>query len=379
LAQVLPVVAIVSLFPVLPVLGRHFSAAPHAALLIPMIITLPSLSVALFSPVVGLLADRFGRRPCLIGSLALYLVAGLAPLFLEDLGVILATRALVGVAEAGILTVSSALIGDYFGERRHRWLGWVGIAQSVCGPLLIAAGGALADISWKAPFLLYAVALPNLILALLVIDEPSELQDRGDQRARTAFPWSAAARIGVVSFVVSIFYYVEPLHLAAVLVATGAGSATQVGLIQSATSLVCIAGALLYRRLAKLPFGWLLTIEGVLLGAGLILIASATTYPWAAAGSTIKQLSSGMVIPSLLAWGQALLPVEQRARGMGIWATAFSCGSFVCAPIVSAVGLGVGGLQPALMVIGVAVLPLALLAPFLLGPRAPRALSAGGR
>lgn len=52
---------------------------------------------------------------------------------------------------------------------------------------------------------------------------------------------------------------------------------------------------------------------------------------------------------------------------MGIWATAFFGGLFVCPPLVTfAAGLA-GGLQPAFLIFGALTLALALLPPFLFG------------
>jgi MFS family permease len=112
LAQALPIMAVVSLFPVIPKLAAQFGSASNAAYLVPMIITLPSLGIAIFSPAAGWLTDRFGRRPVFIASLALYAVAGLAPLWLTHIRPIVVSRAILGVAEAGVVTVASTLIAD---------------------------------------------------------------------------------------------------------------------------------------------------------------------------------------------------------------------------------------------------------------------------
>jgi MFS family permease len=88
-AAVMPTLAIVSLVPNLPQLFEHFSAIPHHELLVPMIITLPSLCIALFSPVAGAAADFWGRRRLMIVALIAYSVLGLIPLLLENLFYIL--------------------------------------------------------------------------------------------------------------------------------------------------------------------------------------------------------------------------------------------------------------------------------------------------
>jgi MFS family permease len=295
--------------------------------------------------------------------MGLYVLAGLVPLLADDLVVIMISRALLGVAEAFAITISSALIGDYFGEQRHRWVAWVGVATSVAGTGLIAAGGALADISWRGPFGIYLAAIPAFLMAVIFIDEPASAR-RDDARtvARLRFPWREAALIGAVTLVTSLLYYVEPLNIARVLDLRGAGSATRIGLIQAATSLTYIAGAFLYRRLHDRGVGPLLALAGLLIGAGQLVIGFAPSWQLVSLGAAIQQVGGGMVIPILLAWGQAMLPLEQRGRGMGIWATAFFTGTFLCSPVVSFVSDQSGGLVPAMTVMGVVTLAIAILA-----------------
>lgn len=365
-ANILPVMAIVSLFPAIPKLFAEFGAIPHAGFLIPAIVTIPSLCAALFAPLAGIIADRYGRRSSFVFGMGLYVVAGLVPLFTSDLIVIMASRAVLGFAEAFAITLSTALIGDYFGAQRHRWVAWIGITTSIAGTALIAIGGALADVSWRGPFAIYLAAIPAFVMAVLFIDEP----EHGDRSATAApaplgFPWREAAIIGAVTLIASVLYYVEPLNIARVLDMRGAGSSTEIGLIQAATSLTYIAGALLYRRLHARPTGQLLAIAGLFIGAGQLVIGLGTSWQVAAAGAAVQQLGGGMIIPILLAWGQALLPFEQRGRGMSIWATAFFSGTFVCSPIVAAVAGHSGGLIPAMAVMGAVTLVFALLAPAL--------------
>ena len=129
----LPTLAIVSLVPNLPQLFGHFRDVPHHEILVPMVLTIPSLCIALLAPIAGWLADIWGRRPVLLVSLVFYSLLGLLPVLLDNLYEIIASRFVVGAAEAAILTVGNALMGDYFeGEERRKWLGW----QTIIGPII---------------------------------------------------------------------------------------------------------------------------------------------------------------------------------------------------------------------------------------------------
>ena len=61
--------------------------------------------------------DRLGRKRLLIVATVLYAVFGTAPLWLDSLGAIMASRALVGITEAAIMTCCTTLIGDYYTGR----------------------------------------------------------------------------------------------------------------------------------------------------------------------------------------------------------------------------------------------------------------------
>ncbi len=83
--------------------------------------TLPGIVMA---PVIGLLADRYGRRavvvPCLVAFGVCGALAGLAPSF----GALVAIRFLQGAASAGLVNLAVVIIGDHWdGTDRIRRLG----------------------------------------------------------------------------------------------------------------------------------------------------------------------------------------------------------------------------------------------------------------
>lgn len=362
LVQALPVMAVVSLFPAMPKLMQQFTDAPDAAFLVPMIVTMPSFCIALLGPVAGWLVDRLGRRIVLNAALFIYAVTGLAPLVLDNLAAIVASRALLGAAEAAIITVCGALIADYFGEQRYRWLAIQGAVASVVGTTLIAVGGVLADIDWRAPFSIYAIAIPLFLIALLVIEEPrNRAASVKEEGSSGGFPWKIGLTIGVVSFIASALHYVEPLHISSLFNERGIGSITQAGMIQALTSIGYICGSLLFRRMSKLVIGTQLAISGSLIGIGMIGIGLSTSYQAAGWWALAQQLGAGMIIPTLIAWTQASLPFAHRGRGMGIWATFFFSGQFFCPTLVVLTTRLLGSLSATFWILGVVTACFALL------------------
>ena len=62
LAASLTILSNTLISPALPGLRAFFAGQPHVQLLVPLLVTAPSIMVALLAPFAGLLADRFGRK-----------------------------------------------------------------------------------------------------------------------------------------------------------------------------------------------------------------------------------------------------------------------------------------------------------------------------
>lgn len=126
-----------------------------------------------FSPLLGVLSDRFGRRPLLLLSLAGSMVDYLFMAFAPTLPLLFVGRILAGVTGAS-MAVASALMADMTEEdRRARGFGHLSAAFGIgfiAGPAL---GGVLGDLWLRAPFLA-ASALNglNLALAFFLLPEP---------------------------------------------------------------------------------------------------------------------------------------------------------------------------------------------------------------
>ncbi|MBR7675161.1 MFS transporter, partial [Streptomyces daliensis] len=158
--------------PGLPAMSEEFAEAPGGGLLVRFVLTITSLAIAVSAPVSGLIADRVGRRSLLVSGLALYAVSGTAGFFATDLYVLLATRALLGVAVGGIMTAVSATVTDWFeGARRASFLGLQQAFASLGGVVFLPLGGVLAGVGWRAPFWLYAVSAAVAVLAFAVLRE----------------------------------------------------------------------------------------------------------------------------------------------------------------------------------------------------------------
>ena len=194
---VLDVMALGVIIPVLPKLVLSLSGGDtaHAAALFGAFGTVFALMQFVFSPVLGALSDRFGRRPVvLISNFGLgldYIVMALAP----TLWWLFAGRVISGVCAASI-SAAGAYIADVTPpEKRAASFGMLGAAfgfSFVVGPAL---GGLLGGVNPRLPFWVAAgLSLANACYGLFILPESL----RPDQRARIR--WSRANPFGALAF-----------------------------------------------------------------------------------------------------------------------------------------------------------------------------------
>ncbi|MDR6852179.1 MFS family permease [Sphingomonas sp. BE123] len=344
LTAVMPTMAIIALVPVLPLLMREFAGVPGAAVLVPMALTIPALCVALFSPVAGWLSDKLGRKRLLIAALVGYAEFGLLPLLLDDLRMILAARVALGVTEAIIMTVATALVGDYFtGERRERWVSIQIATASVSAIVLIAAGGALGEaLGSRGPFWLYLLALPVALAAALILFEPAKTVATAPAAAGKA---QGIALLVAITFGIGMLFYTLIVQLGPVIEATGVTSPATIGLAGAAANLGVMAGSMLFGRLKGWSGETLLSIGLPLVALGYVGIGLSSSFALTAACAVVISIGNGLMLPTMLAWVLRRLPPETRGRGTGVWTGSFFLAQFV-APIVAVALSGVlGGLS----------------------------------
>jgi MFS family permease len=351
-AAALPTMAIVSLVPNLPQLFAHFGAVPHAAWLVPMILTLPSLCIALFSPLIGNLIDTWGRRPVMLASLALFTAVGVLPVAMEDLTWVLATRFFVGIAEAGILAAQNALMGDYFaGARRQRWLGLLSVISPVVAATFVLAGGALGAVDWHAPFLLYLMGAPMLVWSAISLYEPARMHT-GDAADAGPFPWSAARGVALVTIGVSILYFVQAVQLGRVFYEHGIASPAAIGLHVTIASAGVVLGGIVFTRLGGMRMSARFALMFASLGVGYAGLGLAPTAGTALACALVAQFGNGLAIPVLIGWALDKFGAAHRGRGMGIWGACFFVGTFLSPPLLTALTDRTGSLLGAVAGVG---------------------------
>jgi DHA1 family tetracycline resistance protein-like MFS transporter len=145
-----------------------------------------------FSPILGNLSDRFGRRPILLLSLVGltidYTIMGLAPTLIW----LFVGRTLSGISGAAVSTATAYIADISPREKRSSRFGLIGAAYGlgfVIGPLV---GGELGELSPRAPFFAAAIlAFANLLFGYFILPESLSMRKRRRFKIQRANPFGA--------------------------------------------------------------------------------------------------------------------------------------------------------------------------------------------
>jgi len=142
--------------PSLPGMAGHFGVSEEAVRATISIFLVGSLIAA---PIIGVLSDRFGRRPVLIASLVVFICGSIACSISDGLSLLLVGRFLQGVGSVATPVVGWAIIHDiYPKDKGATVMSWMGAIFAAC-PLIAPAIGGLIDVTlgWRWNFILISL------------------------------------------------------------------------------------------------------------------------------------------------------------------------------------------------------------------------------
>jgi predicted MFS family arabinose efflux permease len=302
------------------------------------LVSMHCLTIALFSPILGILADKITPTRVLVPSLILYSLFGTAGAFMPEFWSLLATRALLGAASGGIAAASLGLLGQmYEGEKRARAIGFVSGTLTITGMLYPLFGGIVGANHWQFAFYLYPIGIPLAGLAALSFspklikpDRAKENNKLGQLLMRSQI-WIVLLILGLASISMYSVIVYAPLYLkqtfgigaelnGVVLAARALGAA-----IISAFGAKFIADKLGSAGATGLGFG--------LMALTLITIPSIAQFPLILIAAIFFGVGFGLVLPNLYNDLANLAPVELRSSILAAGTGAGFLGQFL-SPIV---------------------------------------------
>ena len=166
----------------------------------------------IFSPVLGNLSDRYGRRPILLGSLVGFGLDYLLMAFAPTLAWLFVGRTIAGITGASNTTATAYIADISSGDQRAANFGLVGAATGLGFILGIGLGGYLGAIGIKIPFMTAAgLALLNAAYGYFVLPESLAAEHRRKFNWKRANPIGSLKRLydyPVITGLISAFFLV---------------------------------------------------------------------------------------------------------------------------------------------------------------------------
>jgi DHA1 family tetracycline resistance protein-like MFS transporter len=336
--------------PLLPLYAEHYRPAPWV---FGLLMAAYSAMQFVFSPILGRLSDRVGRRPVLLVSLTGSVVGFVMFALADSLVWLFASRLLAGIAGGNIATAQAVIADTTPPEDRARGMGLIGAAFGlgfIAGP---AMAGVLVPISSAAPG--WGAAACSAVAFLMTLVYLPETRPTGTtvagstpatSVARLAFAWrhpelaplmliGFAVVTGFAAFEVTFAQY---LHDRLALAHSGVSFLfVYVGVLAATVQGVLVGRAT--RRFGEKR----LVVGGLALGAvGLLLLASAHRLSFVLAVLPALSLGIGIVMPSLSSLVSRSAAADQQGMALGAF-QGISSLARVVGPFAAEVALGSWG------------------------------------
>jgi MFS family permease len=326
--------------PVLNLMREGLGVTPSS---VGLIITTHGLFMALFSPLMGMVIDRKGARRPYIYALICYGLAGGSGLLINSFWALLAARACLGIALAGIFTAINVLILNmYDGLDRDRVMGWRGSAQSFGGVIWPLIGGFLGGFSWRYPFAVYLLAIPIGLAAMVAVPEPSVRPRAGSDSggSKTVFTLFRENPVLMViyglMFFTNVLLYAIVIYLPQLLENFGITSTFRIGLFITAMTGSAGVTAFIYGKIrSRFSYWRIITVATILWTAAFTTVSQATGTGIIALAVALFGVAQGLLMPTVMVWIGEIVPPSFRGRFSSYLGTFGFVGQFL-SPILFA-------------------------------------------
>lgn len=316
------VMGVASLTPAFPAIIDAFEIKPaHIAWLI-TVFTVPGV---VLTPVMGVIADRFGRKKVLVPSLFLFGIAGAACSLSKSYETLIVLRFFQGIGAASLGSLNVTLIGDLFhGRDRATAMGYNASVLSIGTAAYPAIGGAVALLGWYVPFFFPLLAIPVGIWVLVSLKNPepearedfirylkNAVKSMRNQKVIGLFVLSVSTFIILYGAYLTVF----PLYLKTTFDATS----LYIGLMMSSMSVTTALTSSFMGKLTKHFSPVRLIVSGFILYiVSLILIPLVPKLIFILLPAMLFGMAQGLNLPSTLTLLAELSPMKYRAAFMSV-------------------------------------------------------------
>lgn len=346
--SLMAVLGVSSVTPAFPKIAIAFDVYPEKLGLLVTVFTFPAV---ILGPIIGVFADKWGRKKIIVPSLFLFAIAGTACVFVRDFNLLLLFRFLQGIGAASLLSLSITLIGDlYTGDKRTTAMGYNASVTSVGTASYPTIGGALATLGWYYPFLLPLIAVPVGLLVLFVLKNPEPQGERNlKEYLKNALPVLKNRKLAglfigsAANFVLLYGAYIS--YLPELISHKFRAPAFTIGLLLSSISVAITLTSLQLGRLTRKFHTTTLIRASFILYALALLIVPLIQNIWLLLiPATIFGMGLGIGSPSIQTRLTEIAPKQYLATILSVNGTFFGLGQTL-GPLLMLVAFSLGGIN----------------------------------
>ncbi|MFW5937030.1 MAG: MFS transporter, partial [Desulfosalsimonas sp.] len=319
-----------------PILPEMMNLAGATSKNVGLALSAYTFSAMVATPLLGPVADRFGRKRVIVPAVMLFGVAGLLITFTHSFWLVLVWRALQGIGVGGMLNTVVAAIGDMYAEPdRSRAMGYRITVQGLTNATVPFVSGAIATIAWFLPFYIHSAAIVLAIVAALKLREPAGTSRTGRYmiRALGAIAHTRAIWLFFSNFMGFVLLYGIVVYMPILVVEQFDLTTLHSGLAISAAAGVSGMVASQAGRLSgKFPEEIRVLWGFACCGASHLLSGFAPSYPVLLVFMGIWGLGFGVLMPTLNSAAAGLVSTELRAGVLSVFTLLIYLGQTVSPP-----------------------------------------------
>ena len=346
----------VAIVTALPHLKIDFSYINNIEFYSRLMLTLPSLVIALLAPILGHIIFRFGKKRSATIALVFFAISGSSGLYLQSIESLLISRAFFGICIAVLMIVSTSLVGDYFkDEARHKFMGFQNAFMALGGMFFVIGGGFLSDINWRYSFGIYLIGFLLLPLFLTQIKEfeNNSIQEETQINTKMFF-------IYFLAFFYMLIFFILPTQVPFLLIETFEASSKTTGSIIAIAFLANAFGAMSFSKLKiKFSYSTIFLISLIIISIGFTGIGINKNLYLFYFITPFLGFGGGIMMTNLTAWMLSRTTMDKRVKTSGYFTSSLFLGQF-SSPIIFHPLIKYLGVQNFFLTIGLGLITIVL-------------------
>lgn len=328
----------------IPLMSKTFTGQSASA--IETISTIPNLGIIAGIFISSILVNFLGQKKTVIFGLIVALIFGITPVFSNNYYVVIISRLLLGVGIGLFNSLAISMISDFYGgDELSTMMGFQSSVSSLGSSILSFLVGYLIAFGWHATFIIYAIALPIMIIFGVVIPnvENKSVKHEKSVHQKVNLP---VILISVMTFFIYAFFMVVTVKLADLLTYKNMGTGSQAATILGVFTLVSMAIGFVYGFIHKLLKQYTLVVGFSLMAVGFAILSRAASIANVTIGVVIVGLGFVLVIPFIYTIINTIAPKGSENLASSVMLIFTNVGVFISPTLINYLSGLMGSQQP---------------------------------